>query len=98
MDTVADRLFQAWKSYEGRTKQGVTQTALAEMVGEVQPTVSKWLDGTRTPTIEQVATIAKALRVSAGWLAFGEGVMLGGYHDPPRVMPPGERLKSRKAQ
>jgi transcriptional regulator with XRE-family HTH domain len=98
VDDLPQRLFQAWKAYEGRKAERVTQGELAELVGESQPTVSEWLNGNRTPSVAQVETIARVLMVSPGWIAFNEGTMLHGHHDPPRPMPPErlEKLESKK--
>jgi transcriptional regulator with XRE-family HTH domain len=95
---LPQRLFQAWKAYEGRLSQRVTQGDLAELVGEGQPTVSDWLNGNRTPSLAQVVTIARVFGVSPGWIAFGEGVMLAGNHPPPKPMPPGHltRVDSKR--
>jgi transcriptional regulator with XRE-family HTH domain len=90
---LPERLFQARNAYEGRVGARLTDVAFAEMVGVSQPTVSDWKNGNRYPDLFQVETIAKALRVSAGWLGFGEGVMLAGYHEPPKPMPPGHLTK-----
>jgi len=45
---------------------------LAAQCGVSGPTVSQWESGVTEPTIDSVRRIAKALGVSAGWLAFGE--------------------------
>lgn len=96
------RLFQAKTNYEGRLGQRLTQKELGEMVSVSQPTVADWEGGVRTPSLEQVELLAKALGVSPAWLAFNEGAMLAGHHDPPKVMPPGKRVSgetgSRKAR
>jgi transcriptional regulator with XRE-family HTH domain len=94
----ADRMFEARNAYEGRKRERLTDVAFAEMVGVSQPTVSDWKQGNRTPDLFQTETIARVLSVSAGWLGFGEGTMLAGFHPPAKPMPPGhlEKLDSKR--
>ncbi len=87
------RLFQAQLHYEGKVGERLTQAALGALVGVSQPTAADWLNGVRTPSIEQVEALARALGISPGWLAFNEGVMLAGNHPPAKPMPPGSRKK-----
>lgn len=93
-DELYLRLFLAYKSYEGRLGSKVSQAALAEAIGESQPTISEWLrkDG-RVPSVEQVERVARVLGVSPGWVAFNEGVMLSGAHPPAKPLPAGRLTK-----
>lgn len=81
----AARLFQAQLAYEGRIGRRLTREEFASMVDVSHPTVSAWLNANQLPSIVQVQDIARALGVSPGWLAFGEGVMLSGNHEPPKL-------------
>ncbi|WP_066733586.1 helix-turn-helix domain-containing protein [Cupriavidus sp. D384] len=72
MNTLAERLRFA------RTERGLSQAALAEMVGLSQPMIRKIELGSET---SKVVELAVALRVRPEWLATGEGEMEKG----PRV-------------
>lgn len=48
-----------------RKKAGLTQTELATAIGVTQKEISRWETGTRTPQVETIANICKALNVSA---------------------------------
>lgn len=61
---------------------GRTQTWLAGKTGLNIRTLSFWMRGRNQPSVESVAVVAQALKVSPGWLAFGE------------VRDPGEALTS----
>lgn len=89
--TFAQRLFQAKTAREGQLGERLTQKEIGEILGVSQPTVADWEKGVRTPSIEQVELLAKTLRVSPGWLAFNEGVMLSGNHPPAKPMPPTQK-------
>lgn len=54
-----------------RKAQGITQWALCEAAGVADTVVGYIEDQGGTPRISTVAKLAKALDVSAGWLAFG---------------------------
>ena len=48
-----------------RKKAGLTQSELATAIGVTQKEISRWETGTRTPQVETIASICKALNVSA---------------------------------
>ncbi len=48
-----------------RKRAGLTQTELATAIGVTQKEISRWETGTRTPQVETIASICKALNVSA---------------------------------
>lgn len=53
---------------KARKAAGVTQKQLAERMGVYQKDVSRWENGEHAPSIELLAGICKALRVSADTL------------------------------
>lgn len=70
MQTLAERIRLALN------ESGMTQAALAEAAGVRSPSVTDWLNGeTKTLKAEPLVRAAHALRVSALWLAVGEGPM-----------------------
>ena len=71
-ETIGGRIAQARFSLAAKRGKNVTQAWLAAQCGVSGPTVSQWESGVTEPTIDSVRRIAKALGVSAGWLAFGE--------------------------
>lgn len=50
---------------KARKSAGVTQKELAERVGAYQKDVSRWETGEVTPSVESLADICRALKVSA---------------------------------
>ena len=48
-----------------RKRAVLTQTELATAIGVTQKEISRWETGTRTPQVETIASICKALNVSA---------------------------------
>ncbi|MBQ7828265.1 MAG: helix-turn-helix domain-containing protein [Clostridia bacterium] len=56
------------KIYTCRKKKGLSQEALAEMIGVSRQAVSKWETGEAVPDITNFAALAAALGVSADWL------------------------------
>lgn len=56
------------KLKELRLERKLSQEALAERVGTVQPQVSDWENGKVSPTIESLRRLAKALGVKPGEL------------------------------
>lgn len=48
-----------------RKNAGFTQSELATAIGVTQKEISRWETGTRTPQVETIASICKALNVSA---------------------------------
>lgn len=95
VDGVGQRMFQAWKSFEGERGSRVTQGELADLVGESQPTLSDWFAGKREPSLRQVLTFCRVVRASPGWISYNEGVMKSGHHPPAKPMPPGERIEAK---
>jgi SOS-response transcriptional repressor LexA len=71
---LKDRLKQARKHAK------LTQTQLADAVGITQTSITD-LERGKSQTTGYIAQIAKACRVSALWLASGEGVMAPSAHD-----------------
>lgn len=71
---LKDRLKQARKHAK------LTQTQLADAVGITQTSITD-LERGKSQTTGYIAQIAKACRVSALWLASGEGVMVPSAHD-----------------
>lgn len=53
---------------KARKAAGVTQKELAEIIGVYQKDISRWESGERTPSVEALAGICKALKVSANVL------------------------------
>lgn len=64
-----------------RKQRGLTQSALAEMLGVEQPTIQRWEKGKREPNIDQLIALAKALDIEPGTLI-----------DPMIAAPLGPRL------
>lgn len=79
-------MYAARAALEAREQRRLTLEDLASRVATAQglkvvyaPTVvRRWLEGMTEPaSIDTWYALATALRVSAGWLAFGEGTMWG---------------------
>lgn len=51
----------------------LTQDELANAVGKTQSGVNHWLAGRREPGLDDLERLARALKCTPGWLAFGEG-------------------------
>lgn len=66
METLAQRLKFVMD------EQGISQNALARMIGVTQPSIKKVLDG-NTLNPKNILEIAKALNVSPEWLKTGKG-------------------------
>lgn len=64
-----------------RKQKGLTQTALAEIIGVEQPTIQRWEAGKREPELSQIFALAEALDVEPGALL-----------DPTVATPIGPRL------
>ena len=71
-ETVGQRIKQARLQLAARRGETVTQAWLAVQCQVAGPTVSQWEKGIVSPTLAMIPRIAKALEVTAGWLAFGE--------------------------
>lgn len=54
--------------YECRKEKGLSQTALAEILGVQQSCISKWERGATAPDPEDIAKICKILDVSSDYL------------------------------
>ena len=78
--TLAERLKKA------RSKRGLTQKALGELVGISQAAIQKIETGKANQTTKLVE-IASALEVHPEWLSSGEGVMNDGGEQSDRVQP-----------
>ena len=70
--TVGDRIKQARLTLAAQRGETVTQAWLAAQCGVAGPTVSQWEAGIAQPSLAMIPKVAAALRVTAGWLAFGE--------------------------
>lgn len=58
-----------------REKRGISRRDLASRLGgDKYSTLSKIEEGESMPGIDTVELLARALGVSAGWLAYGEGI------------------------
>ena len=58
-----------------REKRGISRRDLAARLGgDKYSTLSKIEEGDSMPGIDTVELLARALGVSAGWLAYGEGI------------------------
>lgn len=64
-----------------RKQKGLTQAALAEIVGVEQPTIQRWEKGKREPELGQLLALARALDIEPGALI-----------DPTIATPIGPRL------
>jgi transcriptional regulator with XRE-family HTH domain len=62
---IADRLKKAMEI------ASITQSKLASLVGTTQPAVSQWLSGKKDPSSENLADIARILKIERRWLAEG---------------------------
>lgn len=51
----------------------MTQAELADAVGVDQPTVSKWVKGSRRPSLEELSRIERACRVPLGFVLRAAG-------------------------
>lgn len=54
-----------------RKKRGLSQAALAELVGVEQPTIQRWEKGKREPDLDNLKSLATALGVTPGSLLDG---------------------------
>src|SRR6266851_2535840 len=64
-DNVANRLKKAMEMIN------ITQSKLAALVGTTQSAVSQWLSDKKDPSPENLADLAKHLRVELRWLVEG---------------------------
>lgn len=62
MKEFAERLQELQK------QRGLTQKAMAEMIGIMPASLSAYMKGTKTPALDIAVKIANALGVSIGWL------------------------------
>lgn len=53
---------------KARKTAGVTQKDLAEAIGVYQKDISRWENGERTPNVDALSSICRALKVSANIL------------------------------
>lgn len=65
MTTIGDRL-----RYARKTRR-ISQTELGRMCGRGRRAVSKWEDGTTSPTARELAAIAEALPIDLHWIITG---------------------------
>ena len=78
---IGERLFEA------RQAAGLGMLALARRAGLANATVNDIEKGRHIPAADTIERLARALRVRAGWLAFGEGTV--------EVGTPGARSSTR---
>jgi transcriptional regulator with XRE-family HTH domain len=55
-----------------RMQRGWSQAKLAEIIGVEQPTIQRWESGSRTPDLESLDALARALGVTPGSLLDGD--------------------------
>lgn len=60
---------------EALRARGLTQSALAELIGVTRGAVGQWRTGETAPSTENLAQAAKVLRISYEWLATAHGTM-----------------------
>lgn len=81
-----------------RLIRGMTQEALAKLLGVNRVSVSQWERGDTSPKGDNLINLAKALGVRPEWLLFGEGSAISesataGYRNvEPAVIPQGGRV------
>ncbi len=74
-----------------KSEKRLSQETLAAQLNVKQPTVSRWLKGQRTPSLDQFALLAAAIDMPLEWLMFGdvekvtkdERDLLNSYRDAP---------------
>lgn len=59
---------------EARAHAGMTLREIVEKSGCPMSMLSEIANGARLPRVNSVEKVARALGVSAGWLAYGEGI------------------------
>ena len=69
--TLGKRIAQARLRAGADRGKAFTQTELAKAVGVTSPTVSQWEADASEPELAMIQRVADALKVDAGWLAFG---------------------------
>ena len=62
------------KIYWCRKKIGLSQEALAELIGVSRQSISKWETGDASPEISKLPLLAKAFGVTADWLLSEDGI------------------------
>jgi phage repressor protein C with HTH and peptisase S24 domain len=70
-----------------REARGLTQTQLAEAVGQHQSTLAHWERGKARPSPDKVDMMAPVLGVATEWLLYGRGSGPDMSRVPPRVEP-----------
>lgn len=77
METFGGRLYSArlWKA--GAERRTIVQRDVAAAIGVSQVSVGRWEADLKEPSLATIERLAQWLGVSPGWLAFGEGEMLG---------------------
>ncbi|MBE5782126.1 MAG: helix-turn-helix transcriptional regulator [Clostridiales bacterium] len=62
------------KIYWCRKKAGLSQEALAEIIGVSRQSISKWETGEASPEISKLPLLARAFHVTADWLLSEDGI------------------------
>ena len=62
------------KIYWCRKQAGLSQEALAELIGVSRQSISKWETGEASPEISKLPLLAKAFQVTTDWLLSEEGI------------------------
>ena len=70
----AERVLRARLMAGAQRGRALSQGEVADAVGVTQSTVSQWEKGAQEPPLATLTALARVLGVSAGYLAFGEGV------------------------
>lgn len=87
LDTFGGRLYAArlWK--QSVERRSIVQATVAAAMGVTPPSVGRWEADIKEPNLATIARLAQWLGVSPGWLAFGEGEMIGAARpQPPRPL------------
>ena len=66
MQTPGERIAEA------RKRAGTSQKDLAVLVDKTQQTITNWETGRSAPSLDDLATISRALGVSIDWVVTGE--------------------------
>lgn len=82
------------KIYWCRKQAGLSQEALAELIGVSRQSISKWETGEASPEITKLPLLAKAFDVTADWLLSEDGIP---EESAPEEMPAAEEPATQEA-